>query len=478
MPEITFILGYFQSKIETFIFQSSVRYKYGHEGLIVHVYLITNGDTDDLKDLKGAKEYNEEKKKLLAKYSNRFREFNYHEIGAIELTEFIEQIHRSRRKVDIEFEIEYDKNRPSLIEYNTKDSKAVVCTIKGSDLAKVASIEPKDAIFDLNVRPYYGSKGKVNSQIYAACTDDVDSAYFWFLNNGITMVCDEVRVTPDPEKTLVRVKNAQIVNGCQTSVSIREAAEKKKLRDTVRVLLRIYETSRSDLAKKITLTTNNQNKITDRDLRANDSVQQLIQTDMKNRFNYLYERKNKEYRNLNKAERIRIISNEKAGQAYLAIVKRKPSQARGFLAKIWSTYYQDIFENSVVEDLLLSYLIYSFFLQKSKEIKSDSILDNTSILLVYGTFHLARIAGFLMTGDKWGAQNRIVVQNYIRQIDAKGSQVLKQYYDDALNRLTKVWNKALIKDQKLNPTLFFKAGKAEATIEESLGYSEEIDIAT
>jgi hypothetical protein len=94
-----------------------LRSKYGHDGLVVNVHLVTLGDTSDLLKSKGAKEYNEEKGKLLSKYSNLFHEFNFRDVGAFELTEFIEQQHRTRRKVDADIEIEYDKNRPSLIEY-------------------------------------------------------------------------------------------------------------------------------------------------------------------------------------------------------------------------------------------------------------------------------------------------------------------------------------------------------------------------
>ena len=281
----------------------NLRNKYGHDGLKINVYFSTNGDTKILSDENASQEYVEEKRKFLSKWINQFNEFNYYEIGATELTELIESSHRSKRKVNADIEIVYDTNVNSLIRYTTKDSRAIICTIKGKELARLASLEPRDAIFDLNVRPYYGSRGQVNSQIYATCQDEKQSQYFWFLNNGITMICDSLDFISDPDKAKIRVTNAQIINGCQTSVSIREASEKGRLIDDVTVLLRIYATSNADLAKVVTLTTNNQNKITDRDLRANDSVQQLIQNDMQERFSFLYERKNKQYRNLSKVER-------------------------------------------------------------------------------------------------------------------------------------------------------------------------------
>ena len=472
-------VNYKKLKNNRFVFKieeiRKLRTKYGHDGLKINVYFATNGDTKILSDENYSQEYAEEKRKFLPKWANQFHEFNYFEIGASELTELNETSNRSKRKVDTDIEIVYDTNVNSLIRYTTKDSRAIICTIKGKELARLASLEPRDAIFDLNVRPYYGSRGQVNSQIYATCQDEKQSQYFWFLNNGITMICDTLDFTPDPDRAFIRVTNAQIINGCQTSVSIREASEKGRLRDDVTVLLRIYATSNADLAKLVTLTTNNQNKITDRDLRANDSVQQLIQNDMKERFSYLYERKNKQYRNLSKEERKRIIPNDKAGQAYLAIVKRKPSQSRGYLAKIWSTYYKDIFENSVVEDLLLSYLIYSYFLSKSKEVKEISSSNTSSIILVYGAFHLARIVGHYLTNDNWGSKYRLQNQRHIINLKNNGIEFLDQYYPKAIEILSKIWGDELNADKKINPPLYFKASKVEKSIEKALGYDENLE---
>lgn len=472
---------YKKLKNKKFVFKigeiRKLRTKYGHEGLKVNIYFATKGDTGILNE-ESSHEYLEEKEKFLSGLVDAFNEFNFHEIGSIELTELIGLTTRSKRNVDTDIQIVYDTNVRSIIDIKPQgtSSRAVVCTVRGNELARLANLEPKDAIFDLNVRPYYGSRGQVNSKIYETCQNDEQSKYFWFLNNGITMTCDKVDVITDPDQALVRVKNVQIVNGCQTSVSIREAAEKGVLREDVTILMRIYETVDKDLAKKITLTTNNQNKITDRDLRANDSVQYLIQTYMKDTYSYLYERKNKEHRTVSKEDRRKIIPNDKAGQAYLAIVKRKPSQARGYLSKIWSTYYKDIFESSVTEDLLLSFLIYSYFLEKSKSAKNKKISRMQAVLQVYGTFHLARITGHFLTNDKWGQQFRIYNKHHIEQIKEKGSTYLDPYFSRTINLLADIWKKELEKDKKTNPTLYFKASVVEKQIEKALGYKEdEID---
>ena len=70
-----------------------------------------------------------------------------------------------------------------MMEFSQGDTKSFVCTALGTDLAKAAMTEPRDSIFDLNVRPFYGSKGKVNKDIWITCTG-VEAVRFWFLNNG------------------------------------------------------------------------------------------------------------------------------------------------------------------------------------------------------------------------------------------------------------------------------------------------------
>jgi len=65
----------------------------------------------------------------------------------------------------------------------------------------------------------------------------------------------------------------QIVNGCQTATALALAEKAGKLAPDTRVMLRIYETADAQLVDKIVLTTNNQNKISSRDLRSNDKIQ-------------------------------------------------------------------------------------------------------------------------------------------------------------------------------------------------------------
>ena len=103
-----------------------------------------------------------------------------------------------------------------------------------------------------------------------------------------------------------------------------------------------------------TLRVENQNKVTDRDLRANDPVQRDIEKVMLAKYDHHYERKNKQHKSVRGPAKKKIVPSPKAAQAYLAIARRKPSNARGYLGAIWSDFYEEIFSNASVPDLLLT----------------------------------------------------------------------------------------------------------------------------
>ncbi len=449
--------GYLQEdvkKIKNLSFKNKIneirqlRLDCGASNISIKLYHITTGNKSSLSD-----EYIEQCKKLTEKYSNLgFQKFIFDQLGAHELVELINESDRVKKQIDIELPVIYDINTASVMEFAQGDTKAFVCTISGEELAKVAATEPRDSIFDLNVRPYYGSIGRVNSEIKKTCAGK-DAERFWFLNNGITMVCDHFDFTRDPDNPILKIKNAQIVNGCQTSVTIREAFERQELRSNVKILLRIYSTDNPSLVEKITLTTNNQNKITDRDLRANDTVQRDIQRLMYDMYFFYYERKNKQYRNLRGPNKRKIIPSPKAAQAYLAIVGGKPANARSYLAAIWSDFYSEIFENASVVDFLVSYKIFHFCHLQSlsiKKLKSVSIIKKDCS--IYGLFHIARTIGLFLLKDNWGHKNREGVEKILEIFE--NEQFDNNIYDNALDLVIK-----LRKSDQENypvPAMYFK----------------------
>lgn len=397
----------FKSKISEV---RQVKTEFGPSNLTVRVFHVCNGDASNL-----SAEYKQEEQALRDQYGNvGFGRFQFKAIGASELFDLLNEGDRSKRSINLDLPIQYDVNRPSIMDFAQGDTKALVCTVSGADLARAAQAQPRDSIFDLNVRPFYGTKGKVNRDILTTGTSD-EAVRFWFLNNGVTMVCDAFDFNRDPDEPRVKITNAQIVNGCQTTVAIREAFESGALDSRVKLLLRVYATSNQGLVEKITLTTNNQNKITDRDLRANDPVQRDIEKVMLEKYEHYYERKNKQHRAVRGPAKKKIVPSPKAAQAYLAIVRGRPSNARGYLGAIWSDFYEEVFKNASVADLLLTYKLLHYCREQAKLAKREGDLSaRERTCRVYGAFHIARAMGADLMSDKWGHTNLEAVEKTLR----------------------------------------------------------------
>lgn len=416
---------------------------------------MTVGDSAKTSD-----EYIGEPKVLLDKYPNAgFGQFQFSPFGANELTEIIDEGDRHKRQVNLEFPILYDANNPSVIRFCQGDTSSLICTVAGKDLAVEASKEPRDALFDLNVRPFYGNRGKVNKDILVTCTGS-DAARFWFLNNGVTMVCDKFDLVPDPDASKVKITNAQIVNGCQTTVTLREALEQGELSDDVKVLVRIYSTDNPNLVDKITLTTNNQNRITDRDLRANDPVQRDIERIMLDKFRYYYERKNRQHRALRGEKRREAIPSPKAAQAYLAIVRGKPSNARGYLAAVWSDFYGEIFQNTSVPDLVLAYKILSCCQTEARSSRLQKLDEVELETRVFGSNHVARMVGFELVKDKWGNSNIKDIEKILN--DTNLEALLQRAYAKSVKVCLEI-RKSHRNDDPI-PALYYKNSKSQKAL--------------
>lgn len=192
----------------------------------------------------------------------------------------------------------------------------------------------------------------------------------------------------------------QIVNGCQTATALALAEKDGKLAPDTRVMLRIYETADAQLVDKIVLTTNNQNKISSRDLRSNDKVQIDMQEAF-SKYGLFYERKINQYGAQTPANR--IVVNELVAQSYLGIVLKKPSDARRRKYKVWGELYDKIFSSEAVEPYVIAMLLHniiSAWLEDTKLTQDSNDLRRK--IANNGVFHIARVGSYLWRGtDSW-----------------------------------------------------------------------------
>ena len=280
--------------------------------------------------------------------------------------------------------------------------KSRIFTCRSKELARVYD-EYGERIFQQNVRYSLGLRSKsINREIMETAISDKRSKDFWYFNNGITMICKEINEPPSGK--VINIRSAQIINGAQTTYALHEAYQKGDLSDDTEILIKVVETDDVEFIENVTLYTNSQNAIKLRDLCSNDEIQRKIQHII-SPYTYFYERKRGELDTLyptlaSKREALgknykdKVISNENAAQAFLAMYLDKPAQAKSEKRRIFmkdeTGFYTSIFKESdelIAEKLLMSWKLLKYIEAKKKtykrEYKKAEEVDETEKIKVY-----------------------------------------------------------------------------------------------
>ena len=179
-------------------------------------------------------------------------------------------------------------------------------------------------IFDWNVRDF--QKGvKVNREI-AQSLESKSAPDFWWLNNGITILCSGQVTTAGNEFIL---DDVQIVNGLQTSHTIHHEMQRKAVVDASadrKLLVRILSTDDPEIRDQVIRATNSQTQVSDASLRATDKIQRQIESYFL-AHGWFYDRRKNFYKNTGKNVD-RIISIAYLAQAIMAIGLSQPHNSR------------------------------------------------------------------------------------------------------------------------------------------------------
>ena len=127
-------------------------------------------------------------------------------------------------------------------------------------------------IFRLNPRGPLGNK--VNAGIKRTLLDQTERKRFHLLNNGITAICSSWAISNNE----LRVQDFQIINGCQTTVTLWNVRAAIQNDTGVLVTVKLTECP-EHFAEKIASTTNTQTAFRAEDFTSNESVQIRIQSE-------------------------------------------------------------------------------------------------------------------------------------------------------------------------------------------------------
>ena len=224
--------------------------------------------------------------------------------------------------------------------------------------------EHGDSLLDKNIRRYLGiHKNHVNSKIRTTLLDEVQRKNFYFYNNGITMLCKQLRHNALQENDwAVKLAGLQIINGGQTSKTIQATIAEAPLLDysDAYVMVRIYELSEDDVAAEtlttnITIATNSQSPVDLKDLRANDDKQKnLTMQALDLGYEYITKRSSV---SSNSATR---IPSSVAAEAVFSIWMKRPNSARFRRTELFGKYYDDVFGDLNGAQMVLAVLIYRY----------------------------------------------------------------------------------------------------------------------
>ncbi|HCU0712584.1 TPA: AIPR family protein, partial [Enterococcus faecalis] len=132
----------------------------------------------------------------------------------------------------------------------------------------------RKGIFDDNIRYYLGSEEKI--EVNHSMREQLlgtDSYLFGILNNGITIIGDEVNLNSE-ELTLI---NYQVVNGCQTSNVIFELIDELEDKEDVYIPARFIATNDEETKNSIIKATNSQTTLKPEQLAALAPIQKAIE---------------------------------------------------------------------------------------------------------------------------------------------------------------------------------------------------------
>jgi hypothetical protein len=283
---------------------------------------------------------------------------------------------------------------------NDGTTKALIGTVRVSDLCDFLRDQQSgfvdENLFHANVRGHLGILNPVNRDI-ADTLRGPDSHRFFFLNNGITIICEKYLYQSGGFP--VTLHRPQIVNGRQTAEVIFAIHRERSSRaGDLTVTVRVIETSDPALIEEISIATNSQSRIGARDLRANSSIAKKLGSGLE-RLGYYYVRKRGE---LSLLPPERTIDALKAAQLILAYLKGLPEKAKTDTSSMFGESFEEVFDpNLVTPELLVS--AHNIFLVIEQEKHRAMLTMRTSGLsaasaehwLVEGSFHVLYCVGLM-----------------------------------------------------------------------------------
>ncbi|WP_367390722.1 AIPR family protein [Lewinella sp. LCG006] len=320
-------------------------------------------------------------------------------------------------------------------------SNAPLPSIVGIEEAYLAVVKAKDFIneiltnedgnlrnnvFEENVRAFLGVDNPINTAIAETINNQETSSRFPVLNNGITIVSEDVRV----QGSILHIQNYQIVNGCQTSNVLFE--NRNNIHEDLMVNLKVVETANEDVFSELVRATNSQTKVDETQFLSLRPVSKRIE-DYFNTYEgqdgrLYFERRDKQYTGKD-IPNVRIFSLNNTAKAVCAMFIERPDLSYRYPKRMYELYTEKIFSDDVKEIIFYtsSLALYRLYLLVAKA----DIPQNVRKF----KWHIILLVRFIISGKEMPELNSRKMEGYCQKI----IDVCAKSNDEVIN----IFNKAV-----------------------------------
>lgn len=206
------------------------------------------------------------------------------------------------------------------------------------------------ALYERNIRYFLGSQTDVNQAIHATLRDE--PASFFYLNNGVTAVCDEIEQKGKNSGNGARkfkVRGLSIINGAQTVASAAEFVDRhpnSDINDAKVMLTLIKAPADRPFGKLVTKARNHQNPVQLANFAALDETQERLRQEIAHLgldYRYRPEAAGTGTEIITLEEALRALASLQNDARYAVWLKSEP----GRLANPETAEYQDLFASKV-----------------------------------------------------------------------------------------------------------------------------------
>jgi len=317
-----------------------------------------------------------------------------------------------------------------------KVDNSMVALVSACELLSLIKTEDgllRKTLFEDNVRDFQGDT-TINNEILSTITNDPES--FVLLNNGITIVCQEVL----PGNRKITIKNPQIVNGCQTCSVIFLADQKSYDLSSVVMTAKIIATKSDNITNDIVKGTNRQNIVYDEAFEItrefHKELEQFFMAMSNSNTKLFYERRSRQYSDNPTITSFQKVNFRVLIQSFVSIFLNEPHQGHRHPFKLLQDFKNKIFIDTQSQ--------YPYFVSCKLHQLFEIYVKDHRIPRHLRTYkmHIMWLFKYIAAGDSPNINNGKAINEYCKTIMAilENEQKVNIIINNAISLLEKIIN--------------------------------------